>query len=70
VVGTRWTHVLVQTGNAASNSVATQKLQGGAVRLDDVKIEDPRGVFQSEGPHVLRVGRRAVTVIGVAGTPS
>ena len=70
VVGTRWTHVLVQTGNAASNSVATQKLQGGAVRLDEVKVEDPRGVFASEGPHVLRVGRRAVTVIGVAGTPS
>lgn len=70
VVGTRWTHVLVQTGNAASNSVATQKLQGGAVRLDDVKIEDPRGVFDREGVHVLRVGRRAVTVIGVAGTPS
>ena len=70
VVGTRWTHVLVQTGNAASNSVATQKLQGGAVRLDEVKVEDPRGVCASEGPHVLRVGRRAVTVIGVAGTPS
>jgi tyrosyl-tRNA synthetase len=70
VVGTRWTHVLVQTGNAASNSVATQKLQGGAVRLDDVKIEDPRGVFASEGMHVLRVGRRAVTIVGVAGTPS
>jgi hypothetical protein len=27
-------------------------------------------VFVSEGTHVLRVGRRAVTVIGVAGTPS
>jgi len=70
VVGTRWTHVLVQTGNAASNSVATQKLQGGAVRLDEVKVEDPRGVFDREGIHVLRVGRRAVTVIGVAGTLS
>jgi len=70
VVGTRWTHVLVQTGNAASNSVATQKVQGGAVRLDEVKIEDPRGLFPSEGTHILRVGRRAVTVIGVAGTPS
>jgi tyrosyl-tRNA synthetase len=70
VVGTRWTHVLVQTGNAVSNSVATQKLQGGAVRLDEVKVEDPRGVFDREGIHVLRVGRRAVTVIGVAGTPS
>jgi tyrosyl-tRNA synthetase len=68
--GTKWTKVLVLTGNAPSSNVATQKLQGGAVRLDDVKIEDPRGVFQSEGPHVLRVGRRAVTVIGVAGTPS
>jgi tyrosyl-tRNA synthetase len=69
VVGTRWTHVLVQTGNAVSNSVATQKLQGGAVRLDEVKVEDPRGVFDREGIHVLRVGRRAVTVNGVSGTP-
>jgi tyrosyl-tRNA synthetase len=69
--GTRWTHVLVRTANAASNSEAARKIQEGAVRLGDVRVTDPRGVFEATGAHVLRVGRRACTLVGLpAETPS
>lgn len=64
-LGTRWTQVLVQTGNASSNSEAGRKVTDGAVRLGDLKIADPRAVFETPGTHVLRVGRRACTVVGV-----
>lgn len=64
-LGTRWTQVLVQTGNASSNSEASRKVTDGAVRLGDVKIVDPRAAFVTDGTHVLRVGRRACTVIAV-----
>jgi len=64
-LGTRWTHVLVQTGNAASNSEATRKIQDGAVRLGEVRVTDPRGVFDQSKTHVLRVGRRACAVVAV-----
>lgn len=65
VLGSRWTHVLVQTGNASSNSEATRKIQDGAVRLGDVRVTDPRAVFDQAGTHVLRVGRRACAVVAV-----
>ncbi|MDA1306526.1 MAG: tyrosine--tRNA ligase [Acidobacteria bacterium] len=70
-LGTRWTHVLVQTGNAASNSEATRKIQDGAVRVGELRVTDPRGVFDHAGTHVLRVGRRACAVVAVTPeTPS
>lgn len=64
-VGTKWVQVLVATGHAASNSEAARKIQGGAVRLGDDKIVDPRAAFDRPGTHVLRVGRRASALVGV-----
>ncbi len=70
-LGTRWAQVLVRTGHASSNSEAARKIQEGAVRLGEVKVADPRAAFETPGVHVLRVGRRASALVGVAAeTPS
>jgi tyrosyl-tRNA synthetase len=65
-LGTRWAQVLVLSANAPSNSAATRKIQEGAVRLGDVRVTDPRAVFEAAGRSVLRVGRRACVVVGVS----
>lgn len=70
-LGTRWAQVLVATGNAASNSEAGRKIQGGAVRLGAEKVTDPRAALDQPGTHILRVGRRAIALVAVpAETPS
>jgi len=43
---------------ASSNSDARRKLEGGAVKLDGVKIEDPNYILEKDRQYVLKVGRK------------
>jgi tyrosyl-tRNA synthetase len=54
--------LLVRCGLASSRSEARRLLAEGAVRLDDVRLND--AMSPPPGPGVLRVGRRFVRLVG------
>jgi len=54
--------LLVRCGLASSRSDARRLLAEGAVRLDDVRLQD--AMTPPPGPGVLRVGRRFVRLVG------
>lgn len=53
--------LMVRCGLAGSRSEARRLLAEGAVRLDDVRLEDP--LSPPPGPGILRVGRRYVRLL-------
>jgi tyrosyl-tRNA synthetase len=56
--------VLVEAGLAASSSEAGRKMQQGGVKLDGVKVTDPRARVEADGlPAVLQAGRHAVRLV-------
>lgn len=60
----RLPQLLVLSGNAASSSEASRKIQQGAVRVDRVKVGDIRwSLTSAPDAFVLEVGRRAVRVL-------
>jgi tyrosyl-tRNA synthetase len=50
--------LLVKAGLAASNGEAMRKMREGAVRLDGVKVTDPKQEHTFEKPVVLQLGNR------------
>jgi tyrosyl-tRNA synthetase len=51
--------LLVEAGLAASKGEARRLVQGGAVRIDDRPIRDPRSPVEVRSGAVLRAGKRA-----------
>jgi tyrosyl-tRNA synthetase len=50
--------LLVQAGFVSSNSEAIRNIRQGGVKLDGVKIEDPKAELRIEGGKVLQLGKR------------
>jgi tyrosyl-tRNA synthetase len=59
--------LLVKAGLAASNGEAIRKMREGAVRLDGVKVTDPRQEHTFEKPVVLQLGNRKFARLVVGG---
>lgn len=50
--------LLKQAGVASSTSEARRLLQGGGVKIDGVKVDDPNLAIPSDSTHVYQVGKR------------
>jgi len=48
----------VQAGFVTSNSEAIRGIRQGGVKLDGVKVEDPKAEIRVDGPKVLQLGKR------------
>ncbi|BBB14683.1 tyrosine--tRNA ligase [Candidatus Rickettsiella viridis] len=51
-------NVLKQAGLAPSTSEALRSISAGAVKIDSVKIEDPKLTLQANTTHIYQVGKR------------
>ncbi|MBN1270558.1 MAG: tyrosine--tRNA ligase, partial [Kiritimatiellae bacterium] len=58
--------LIVRAGLADSNSVARRLIQQGGVRLDDVRITDPKAEVDVHDGAVLRAGKRGFARIRLA----
>ena len=59
--------LLVEAGLAASKGEARRLVQGGAVRLDDQPVRDPRASVEVRDGAILRAGKRAFARLRVSG---
>jgi len=50
--------LIVDAGLVDKNNEARRNIEGGGVRIDDVRMEDPRGVVEIRDGMVLQVGKR------------
>lgn len=54
----RTIQLLTQLGLQTSNSEARRSIQQGAVRINEVKVDDPNGVVSPQDGDIVQVGRR------------
>lgn len=50
--------LVVDSGLVEKNNEARRNIEGGGVRIDDVRVEDPRGLVEIQDGMVLQVGKR------------
>lgn len=50
--------LLVELGLQSSNGEAKRSIQGGAVRINEKKVEDPNATVVLEGGEIIQVGKR------------
>ncbi|MGE4618200.1 MAG: tyrosine--tRNA ligase [Planctomycetota bacterium] len=50
--------LVVDAGLVAKNNEARRNIEGGGVRIDEIRVEDPRGLVEVRDGMVLQVGKR------------
>jgi len=50
--------LIVDAGMAEKNNEARRNIEGGGVRIDEVRLDDPQGLVEVRDGMVLQVGKR------------